>query len=82
MNKRPNYNNFPYVNIYNEGLSNVITTRFGEIFTAWKHSVINFKPTWGLSQLRYSILSGSGTTIREIGGEFELSTGTNNIELK
>lgn len=69
-------NYYPYVNIANPILNEVISTRFGELQTAYRTSQFNFKPTWGISQLRYFTSSGSGTTLTEANGEFVLSTGT------
>ena len=75
MRQKPKLNSFPYVNIYDSIISELTSTRFGELNTAFRTSQMNFKPTWGVSQFRYTTASGSGTTIREVNGEFRLSTG-------
>ena len=55
------------------------TTRFNETLTAFKTSQFNFKPTWGVSTLRYlSTNSGTGATSGETAGEFRLQSGTTN----
>ena len=54
-------------------------TRFNETLTAERSSQFNFKPTWGLSTLRYTTsATGSGATSGETGGEFRLQSGTAN----
>jgi hypothetical protein len=55
------------------------TTRFNETLTAYRTSQFNFKPTWGVTTLRYlSTNSGTGATSGETGGEFRLQSGTDN----
>ena len=55
----------------------VITTKFGEQLTARRISEFSFKPTWGISTLRYTTtLSGTGSAAIQEGGEFKLSSGT------
>lgn len=68
------YNNFPSVNINNNEFNSINTTRFGELTTAFRVSQMNFKPTWGISNLRYTVLTGSNNSITEVGGEFKLFT--------
>lgn len=75
MRQKPKLNSFPYVNIYDSIISELTSTRFGELNTAYRTSQMNFKPTWGISQFRYIAASGSGATIGEVNGEFKLSTG-------
>lgn len=54
-------------------------TRFNETLTAQNNSQFNFKPTWGVTTLRYlSTNSGTGATSGETGGEFRLQSGTAN----
>lgn len=54
-------------------------TRFGEQLTALKTSQMNFKPTWGVSSLRYtSVTTGAGAAVGETNGEFRLQSGTAN----
>lgn len=50
---------------------------FGVALTSSKTSTMNFKPTWGASDLRYDkTTTGTGATIAETNGELVLSTGT------
>lgn len=50
---------------------------FGSQIVASPYSVINYKPTWGVSALRYSTTTtGTGAAVTETGGEFKLSSGT------
>ena len=52
-------------------------TRFGELLTALRTSQMNFKPTWGVSSLRYAtVTTGLGTAAGEFNGEFQLDSGT------
>ena len=54
-------------------------TRFDEVKTALRTSQINFKPTWGVSSLRYAtVTTGTGAAVGETGGEFRLQSGTAN----
>lgn len=59
-------------------------TRFKESLTAFRTSQFNFKPTWGVSTLRYTTTNtGTGATAGETSGEFRLQSGTaNNGESK
>jgi hypothetical protein len=53
------------------------TTRFGEQLTGKRISQMNFKPTWGVSALRYeTVVTGAGASVGEINGEFILQSGT------
>jgi hypothetical protein len=55
----------------------VLNTRFGEQLSAVRSSQFNFKPTWGLSLLRYKTTAvGTGSTADETNGEFRLQSGT------
>lgn len=50
---------------------------FGSQKISSQVSVINYKPTWGVSDLRYnSTTTGTGAAIAETTGEFVLSSGT------
>lgn len=52
-------------------------TAFEEQLTATRSSQMNFKPTWGTSVLRYKkVLTGVGTSIEEVNGEFRLQSGS------
>jgi hypothetical protein len=52
-------------------------TRFGEQITAVRTSQMTFKPTWGISTLRYATVNtGTGATLSETNGEFRLQSGT------
>jgi hypothetical protein len=52
-------------------------TRFGEQLTALRTSQMNFKPTWGISALRYAtVTTGTGAALGEVTGEFRLQSGT------
>jgi hypothetical protein len=52
-------------------------TDFSELVIAIRSSKFNFKPTWGLSDLRdATTASGTGAAVVETSGEFKLSTGT------
>jgi hypothetical protein len=52
-------------------------TRFEETLTAARRSQFNFKPTWGVTALRYSVGTvGTGATVAESHGEFKLQSGT------
>jgi hypothetical protein len=54
-------------------------TRFGEQLTALRTSQMNFKPTWGISTLRYAtVTTGAGAALGETNGEFQLQSGTAN----
>lgn len=54
-------------------------TRFGEQLTALRTSQMNFKPTWGISTLRYATsVTGAGAAVGETSGEFRLQSGTAN----
>lgn len=54
-------------------------TRFGEQLTARRISQMNFKPTWGISTLRYETsVTGAGAAVGETSGEFRLQSGTAN----
>lgn len=60
-------------------LRNMLTTRFGEQLTAMRISQMNFKPTWGITTLRYvTATSGTGAAVGETSGEFRLQSGTAN----
>ena len=50
---------------------------FGSQMIAGQVSVINYKPTWGVSDIRYdTVTTGTGAAVDETGGEFILSSGT------
>lgn len=50
---------------------------FGSQMIASQVSVINYKPTWGVTDIRYSTTTtGTGASVSETGGEFILSSGT------
>lgn len=50
---------------------------FGSQMIANQVSVINYKPTWGISDLRYATTTtGTGAAVTETGGEFRLTSGT------
>lgn len=50
---------------------------FGSQIVALPISSINYKPTWGVSELRYKKTEiGTGASATETGGEFKLSPGT------
>lgn len=50
---------------------------FGSQMMASQVSVINYKPTWGVSDLRYdTTTTGTGAAVTETDGEFVLSSGT------
>lgn len=50
---------------------------FGSQIVSSPWSVINYKPTWGISSLRYTTTTtGTGAAATETGGEFKLSSGT------
>lgn len=50
---------------------------FGSQMVANQVSVINYKPTWGISDIRYSTTTtGTGAAVTETGGEFRLTSGT------
>ena len=52
-------------------------TPFNEQLTATRTSYINFKPTWGASNFRYTkVETGTGASASETNGEFRLQTGT------
>ncbi len=52
-------------------------TKFSESLTAHNISVLNYKPTWGASDLRYrKTITGTGASIAESAGELVLQTGT------
>ena len=52
-------------------------TRFGESLIAKRTSQFNFKPTWGVSALRYMTeFIGEGASAVETLGEFRLQSGT------
>lgn len=54
-------------------------TRFNETLSAERSSQFNFKPTWGISTLRYvATNTGTGAASGETGGEFRLQSGTAN----
>jgi hypothetical protein len=54
-------------------------TRFGEQLTALRTSQMNFKPTWGISTLRYAtVTTGTGAALGETNGEFRIQSGTAN----
>lgn len=56
-----------------------IITRFEEALTATRISQFSFKPTWGVSTLRYTTtVSGTAAAVGETGGEFRLQSGTAN----
>ena len=55
---------------------------FGSQKITGQVSVINYKPTWGATDIRYDIIeTGTGAAANETGGEFRLQSGTvaNNI---
>jgi hypothetical protein len=57
-------------------------TTFDEGLVALRHSFMNYKPTWGISAIRYDTeIAGAGASASEVNGEFLLSTGTaaNNV---
>ena len=57
-------------------------TRFGEQLTALRTSQMNFKPTWGISTLRYAtVTTGTGAALSETNGEFRLQSGTANSSI-
>jgi hypothetical protein len=59
-----------------------LITTFDESLVALRHSFLNYKPTWGISEIRYDTeITGTGAAADEVNGEFLLSTGTtaNNI---
>jgi len=59
------------------GLENVSVGRFNELLTGTRTSTINFKPTWGISTLRYDTsVTGAGAAVGETSGEFRLQSGT------
>lgn len=50
---------------------------FGSQVVAIPSSVMAYKPTWGISSLRYSTTTtGTGAAATETGGEFKISSGT------
>lgn len=49
---------------------------FGSQLVTLPLSSINYKPTWGVSTLRYSTATGPGAAVTEEGGEFKLSSGS------
>ena len=52
-------------------------TRFEEDLIAFRTSIFNLKPTWGLTTLRYETdFSGTGATADEANGEFKIESGT------
>lgn len=54
-----------------------VTDPFGSQIVAKPISVINYKPTWGISDLRYTTTTtGTGAAVTETGGLFKLSSGT------
>jgi hypothetical protein len=63
-------------------ITGVNSTRFNELQTAFRTSQMNFKPTWGISTLRYTAVNtGIGASSSEVDGEFRLQSGTtiNNV---
>lgn len=57
-------------------------TRFNELLTAYRTSQFNFKPTWGVSTIRYTKTeTGTGASVGESNGEFLLQSGTANSGL-
>jgi hypothetical protein len=59
-----------------------LITTFDESLVALRHSFLNYKPTWGISEIRYDTeITGTGAAADEVNGEFLLSTGTtaNNV---
>ena len=61
----------------NIDINGVDTTRFNELATAFRSSQMNFKPTWGISSLRYkTTITGTGAAAAETNGEFRLQSGT------
>lgn len=53
--------------------------RFDETVTSIRTSQMNYKPTWGISTLRYAIVNtGAGAASSELNGEFKLESGTAN----
>ena len=58
------------------------TTRFDEALTAKRISQMNFKPTWGITTLRYAtVTTGAGAAVGETAGEFRLQSGTANSSI-
>jgi hypothetical protein len=56
---------------------NTRRTTFEEFLVATRTSRFNFKPTWGVSELRDVVTeTGTGASVGETGGEFKVSTGT------
>lgn len=52
-------------------------TSFNEQVTAFRTSKFNFKPTWGVSEVRDDVTTtGTGASVSETNGEFKLSSGT------
>lgn len=50
---------------------------FGSQMIASQIAVINYKPTWGISDIRYdSTVTGTGAAVTEEDGEFKLTSGT------
>lgn len=87
MNLQTDYRELERRKFYLEGNDNIVFMRtgnekdrytsFGEYVTAKRTSRINFKPTWGVSQIRDSVTTtGTGAVVTETGGEYELDTGT------
>lgn len=61
---------------YTSALSNTQTS-FGELPVTSRDSQMNFKPTWGVSALRYTTTeTGTGASVGESNGEFLLQSGT------
>jgi len=59
------------------GLETVSVGRFGDLNTQNKTSQFNFKPTWGISTMRYTTtVTGVGAAVGETSGEFRLQSGT------
>lgn len=58
------------------------TTRFDEALTANRISQMSFKPTWGITALRYvTVTTGAGAAVGETNGEFQLQSGTANSSI-
>ena len=54
-------------------------TRFDEALTAKRISQMNFKPSWGITTLRYTtVATGAGAAVGETSGEYRLQSGTAN----
>lgn len=70
-------------NFVSDGEGNIVRerqpylTRFNELLTATRFSQFNFKPTWGVSSIRYdTTTTGTGAQVDEENGEFKLESGT------